>query len=406
MNKYGLLKGTVVFTAMSLIVVGVSLPGSAATKVKKKKAPTVLKVNPKLAPVTVNVVINLTGAGGAFGQASADALKLAVNDLNRVGGVKGHKLVLNMADDQSNTATSLVQTQRVVGSANLLLISSSSTAAQVDAPVAAQAQEVALIPTISIPSVITGNQPYSFSNGPNNTLVITPATKAWVNANNLQSVAIVGDTDVTGESTQVAQSQSAFNAIGTTVNQTINLVSTDSAINADIPSILANKPGGVVLATSSAQAGQLVNAIEAAQPNTPIFLDAVTAGTLSAIVSVAASNMKFVSLYGAVANGVSSQYNTIFNEYQSKFGQVLSAVPTWNYEAVELYADAGIQGGIQIWKNNSTVRAQLDKYFKTRTFSDFAGSVQFEQGLAARTQYLVGVNSSGVTKVIKNLGLV
>ncbi len=67
--------------------------------------------------IPVGVVVGLTGNTAAWGRPVADATKLAVDEINRAGGIKskgGAKIELVVADHQSNPQMSGTQTERVI----------------------------------------------------------------------------------------------------------------------------------------------------------------------------------------------------------------------------------------------------------------------------------------------------
>ena len=51
--------------------------------------------------ITVGVVMELTGPAGAYGQAGAKSIEMALRDINDAGGVGGCKLVTDTRDSQS-----------------------------------------------------------------------------------------------------------------------------------------------------------------------------------------------------------------------------------------------------------------------------------------------------------------
>jgi branched-chain amino acid transport system substrate-binding protein len=70
-------------------------------------------------PITVGVVMELTGPAGEYGQAGAKSIEMAFRDINDAGGVKGCKLANETKDSQSqgtvavDAANQLVQLKKV-----------------------------------------------------------------------------------------------------------------------------------------------------------------------------------------------------------------------------------------------------------------------------------------------------
>jgi len=69
--------------------------------------------------ITVGLVMSLTGAGAAYGQAAAKAVEMAFRDINDAGGIHGCRLVTDTKDSQSqgivavDAANQLVQLEKV-----------------------------------------------------------------------------------------------------------------------------------------------------------------------------------------------------------------------------------------------------------------------------------------------------
>lgn len=67
-------------------------------------------------PVKVGALLSLKGAYGAVGVPERDALQLAVDQINKAGGILGHKIGLTVYDDEGAQATAQQLAQRLVDS--------------------------------------------------------------------------------------------------------------------------------------------------------------------------------------------------------------------------------------------------------------------------------------------------
>jgi ABC-type branched-subunit amino acid transport system substrate-binding protein len=65
-------------------------------------------------PITIGMVMELTGPAGAYGQAGAKAVEMAFRDFNDAGGVDGCKLVADTRDSQSQGAVAVDQANQLV----------------------------------------------------------------------------------------------------------------------------------------------------------------------------------------------------------------------------------------------------------------------------------------------------
>lgn len=63
--------------------------------------------------IKLGAILSITGAGGVYGPQSRDGMKLAVDEINKAGGVNGAQISLDVVDDASDKAQSaqLAQTE-------------------------------------------------------------------------------------------------------------------------------------------------------------------------------------------------------------------------------------------------------------------------------------------------------
>lgn len=77
------------------------------------------------APIPVGIVVGLTGRAAPWGIPVADATRLAIDMINKSGGIKskdGAKLELVVADHQSNPQMAGTQTERLIQTSNVLAV--------------------------------------------------------------------------------------------------------------------------------------------------------------------------------------------------------------------------------------------------------------------------------------------
>src|SRR3989441_12825405 len=56
--------------------------------------------------IKLGAILSITGAGGVYGPQSRDGMKLAVDQINKAGGVNGAQIALSGTDDASDKAPS------------------------------------------------------------------------------------------------------------------------------------------------------------------------------------------------------------------------------------------------------------------------------------------------------------
>ncbi len=72
--------------------------------------------------IKLGTVIPLSGAGASYGAAIQQALQMATSEINAAGGINGRKIVLDVADDASDPAQSVIALQRLVNDGNDLVV--------------------------------------------------------------------------------------------------------------------------------------------------------------------------------------------------------------------------------------------------------------------------------------------
>jgi len=88
-------------------------------------APFVRRASADVAPIPVGCVVGLTGGTAPWGTPVADATRLAIDEINKSGGIKskgGAKLNLIIADHQSNPQMAGTQTERLIQTANVVAV--------------------------------------------------------------------------------------------------------------------------------------------------------------------------------------------------------------------------------------------------------------------------------------------
>src|SRR6266850_3817164 len=120
---------------------------SARPKLSLLAALLVLAAAPPASPqgvVKVPIVAEITGGGASVGAMWRDAVNLAVEDINKKGGVLGMKLETSVQDTQTDPPTSVAVMRRVLNDKPFAVfgtVYSSSTVANMDIARQARSEE-------------------------------------------------------------------------------------------------------------------------------------------------------------------------------------------------------------------------------------------------------------------------
>ncbi len=109
--------------------------------------------------IVIGHVASLTGSEATFGQSTDNGIKLALDELNKAGGVKGKKLVLKTLDDQGKPEEAQVAATRLIvnDKVTVLLGEVASSRSLAMAPVA-EKNKVPMISTASTNPKVTLDQ--------------------------------------------------------------------------------------------------------------------------------------------------------------------------------------------------------------------------------------------------------
>lgn len=141
--------------------------------------------------IKIGVINSLTGSAAPYGENSQDGIRLAVDEINNNGGIKGKKIKLLVEDDKTDPQSAVAAFRKLVNVDKVPIIIGplSSSSAMACAPLANENKVVILSPGAVTPS-LTGAGDYVFRNrAPGQLEAIQMADFAY-NQLNLKKVAI------------------------------------------------------------------------------------------------------------------------------------------------------------------------------------------------------------------------
>jgi branched-chain amino acid transport system substrate-binding protein len=138
----------------------------------------------------VGVVIPLSGSAEAYGRNVENGLRLALDEINAKGGVKGKHIDLLIEDDQSDEKVAVQKAKPMMDNVPLIIGGVTSNVALALAPVC-QAKKVVLVsPTATSPK-LTGISPFFFRTFPSDTREGKIMAEYAVRRMKIRSVAIL-----------------------------------------------------------------------------------------------------------------------------------------------------------------------------------------------------------------------
>jgi branched-chain amino acid transport system substrate-binding protein len=225
--------------------------------------------------------VSQTGASALNAKAAVQSTKAAADVLNKAGGVAGHKVEVEVLDDQGQPTAAVSKLQERLRSGpkpNLVLPGNTSAEALPSVPVTT-ANKVLVVTQASSASLNDPKKyPYTFT--------ITPSTGSWaaalvdyVKSKGKSRIAILNGTDAYG-STVAASAKAAITAAGLTLTGAETYQATDLDMTAQLQRLKATNPDFLYLQGFGAPVGHaLEGRVKLSWTDTPVVGDSTTGVT-------------------------------------------------------------------------------------------------------------------------------
>jgi branched-chain amino acid transport system substrate-binding protein len=349
-----------------------------------------------LEPIKIGMVAELTGANAKTGIPELEGAKLAVEEINKAGGVLGRPLELKITDSESTAPGSVLAFSQLVSAGGL---------AAVIGPVRST-QVLAMMPAIlaaGIPTLIGGtdytlthaNNPWVFRVRPHDGYSSKAIADFGVNTLKLKKWAIVHATDTFGIGGKTRLSE-ALQALGVTpvVVQSVNTGAQDFT-----PAVQAIKQSGAdILATyitSASDAGVFAKQLRQQGVSGP-WIGSASIATLTAIQEAGDALHGTYSTADFVAEA-NPEAQAFGKKYQKRFGAKPDHHPGWTYDAVNVIARA-------IKNGRSTKPEAVQKAIRSiRAHKGALGTYSYDQNGDGLHGYNMIKNDHGSIVFIKHI---
>ncbi len=149
------------------------------------------------APIRLGVIAPLSGPGTSYGLGIKQGAEMAVDEINKAGGIAGRQIQLVVVDDASNPAQSVTAMQRLVSQENVDLIVGGWGSSQVLANM--EVVERAGVPYIVVgatnPRITSTNNKWTFRVIQTDSIQAREIAKAAVNTLGLKRIAVFNDSN-------------------------------------------------------------------------------------------------------------------------------------------------------------------------------------------------------------------
>ncbi|MFD1702916.1 substrate-binding protein [Methylopila henanensis] len=344
-------------------------------------------------PIVIGVPVGLSGANSVVAPSVVQSSELAVEEINKAGGVLGRKLALEIADDGSGAAGAQKAFDSLIYSKKVDVLISMETSAARNA---------------GLPAVTKGRKPYiytSFYEGKScnkNMFVnawvpeqqVPPVVDAFVKDKGAKSYFLIGSDYAFGRG-MLAFAKAYIEKTGGKVVGEEYLPMDGSDWTSIISKLKDAKPDALITSTAGGAPNvTLTKQLRGAGVSLPFANLAVDEGTAKSM----GKDAEGVYLSASYVTGIDSAENKAFlAAMKAKFGDALRtpndlSVP--QYEAIYLYKAA-------VEKAGGTETAKVLEALPTVTFTGPRGAIGMsKQHHAPLTMYLGQVQGDGTVKVV------
>jgi branched-chain amino acid transport system substrate-binding protein len=347
-------------------------------------------------PIRIGFTAEMTGPNAESGSYQANGARLALDEINKAGGVLGRQLELRVEDTQSNNNGAVLALSRLAAEGNVTAIVGPvrSTQIQAMAPTLAKMGVPMLIGGTD-PGLTKAGNPWLFRARPNDGYSAKVIAEFGVNALGKKKWAIVHATDAFGTGGKNSLVE-ALKALGVTPVLVQGFTSNTQDFT---PVVLAIKQAGA----------DIIGSYIPNSPDVGIFSKqlrqlGVTAAWVGSPSVATATAMKLgqEALHGtyAIADfspGANAEAQAYAQKYREKFNSEPDFYSSWPYDAVYLIAE-GLKAA------NGTKPADLRKaLLAINGWKGVEGTYQFDKNGDGLHGYNIVKNDNGKITFVKTI---
>ena len=335
--------------------------------------------------VTVGVVMELTGPAGAYGQAGAKAVEMAVRDLSDAGGFgDGCKIVTDTRDSQSQGNVAVDQATQLVNIKKVPVIIGgiiSSTTIPILTSVTAPAGVVQVSPASSSPT-LTDLGREGKTNGvffrtiTSDALQGTAAAKYAIDQG-LKKVAIINVNNDFGVN-MVKEFSAAYTKLGGTITSTTPYNEKQSSYSAEASAAMAGSPDALYLVSYPVDGATIARAwISGGGPAKFLLNDGMNSSDFISAVGAQYLNDAYGTSSGTTDTASTAYFNANFEAFSGIKPDAPAAVQAYDAGAIVALAIAKAGKG-----DAAAIKAAIPEVVAADGTPIFAGKDEFAKALA------------------------
>lgn len=313
--------------AGALLLVGCSAPGQNAASTGGGNG-----------PIKIAIVDAQSGQLGSLGAWEAKGVKLAVDQVNKAGGIDGRQIQLSQYDDQGDPTVSTNLARKVSSDGNIMVMGPAESAdALAMAPVLAQ-EKIPFMTSGQSPQLGTLHNQYVFLNSPASTAFDQTLAK-YLQGKGYKSIAMITNNDSYGKGEHDAFA-SALKSSGVTPVSDQVVTADQKDFSSALTSIRQSKPDVLFVGAEEVESGLIakqarqlgINAVFAggAPMGTPVYVS--TAGA-----SVAEGSVCSTPYLGNDTNAATQKFAA---DYKAAYGEAPEFHGAKAYDGMEIVIQA------------------------------------------------------------------
>jgi len=211
--------------------------------------------------IKIGALIPLTGFASGFGQNQKVGLELAVEEINKAGGIKGDTLEVITYDTESKGEKAIFGFRRLATQDKVLAVLGPflSTEAEVCFPLANKYEIISFSASAAKPGLAAKHRPFGFTNSTSDMDTLPPAVDDWQKKHNVKTVCIVTDIkDALNKSTGKIVMPKLFEKRGIEIIGTSDFVTGEMDFSAHVSKFKGLNPDGIAVSCTVADAAGFV----------------------------------------------------------------------------------------------------------------------------------------------------
>ena len=246
-------------------------------------------------PYVIGAILSESGPGSTLGRPEADSMEMAVDEINRAGGVGGHQIVLTILDDQSDATTAVNDFRQLLDKHPIAIFGTPLTPTSLAiAPLAEQAH----VPLISYASSVSVVSPVAQHQWvfkvPINDTEVAQSMQAFMKKRNQMKVSFIYRNDDYGK-TGMAHFDDAGKPLGFEIVSNDAIAATASDATTQITHVKSAGPQALICWTSLPSANVILKAYRELSLQTPLYYSDGAATGVFAKQAGAALNGAFIA---------------------------------------------------------------------------------------------------------------